>query len=160
MRYSSAFFLTSKYKIVGEAMPFKDLERRREYQREYMRRWYQENKARHIGYVRSREKRIKAWLREYKESLGCEMCGETHPACLEFHHTNSQEKRFNMGRLDAYLSLKLIRTEIAKCRLLCANCHRKEHWDERHAKSQAKPLSNDKRITVDEKSNRNPFFSD
>jgi hypothetical protein len=111
-------------------MPIKDVEKRREYQREYMRRWYQENKATHIAYVRSRESRIKAWLRDYKQSIGCEDCGETHPACLEFHHTDPSEKKFSIGRVRDYLSVRLLKTEIAKCRLLCANCHRKRHWKE------------------------------
>src|SRR5205085_9899757 len=102
----------------------KDPIKRREYQRAYMRHWYEENKAKHIALVRGREKKIKAWLREYKESLGCEVCGETHPACLEFHHINPKEKRFSVGRLNDYLSVRLMKSEIAKCRLLCANCHR------------------------------------
>jgi len=83
-------------------MPLKDKEKRREYQREYMRRWYQENKARHINFVRNRDKRIRAWLREYKETLGCEVCGETHPACLEFHHINPNEKKFSLGRINTF----------------------------------------------------------
>src|SRR2546430_1838561 len=98
-------------------MPLKDKERRREYQREYMRRWYQKNKVKHIALVRGREKRIKAWLREYKESVGCGVCGETHPACLEFHHVNRHEKKFTVGRVNNYLSVRLIKSEIAKCRL-------------------------------------------
>jgi len=32
-------------------MPIKDKEKRREYQREYMRGWYQKNKAKHIASV-------------------------------------------------------------------------------------------------------------
>jgi len=83
-------------------MPLKDKEKRREYQREYMRRWYQENKAKHISFVRNRDKRIRTWLREYKESLGCEACGETHPACLEFHHIDPNEKKFSLGRINTF----------------------------------------------------------
>ena len=139
-------------------MPLKDPEKRREYQRAYMRSWYQKNKTKHIALVRGREKRIKEWLREYKESLGCEVCGETHPACLEFHHINPQEKGFSVGRLNDYLSVRIIQKEIAKCRLLCANCHRKEHWNERRARTQSKLSQNEKRITTDEKPRRNPFF--
>src|SRR5436305_14638032 len=102
-------------------MPYKDPEKRREYQREYKRRWYQKNKAEHIALVRGREKKIQAWLREYKEIRGCEVCGETQPSCLAFHHINPREKRFSVGRVNDYLSLRLIRTEIAKCSLLCCN---------------------------------------
>ncbi len=138
-------------------MPLKDPEKRREYQRNYMRCWYQENKAKHIALVRGREKRIKAWLREYKESLGCETCGETHPACLEFHHLNPREKKFSVGRINDFLSVRLIQSEIAS-RLLCANCHRKEHWNEHHAQAQNKLSPNKKRMTIDERSNRNPFY--
>ena len=140
-------------------MPCKDPEKRREYQRTYMRGWYQKNKVKHIALVRGREKQIMVWLREYKESLGCEVCGETHPACLEFHHINPQEKNFSIGRPDDYISVRLLQTEIAKCRLLCAKCHRKEHWSELQAKTQAKLLPNEKRTTIDGRSHRNPFFS-
>lgn len=111
-------------------MPIKDREKRREYQREYMRKWYQENKAKHISYVRNRDKKVKNWLKEYKATLKCEKCEENHPACLEFHHINPQEKKFSIGRMDC-LSWRLLRAEIAKCHVLCANCHRKEHYKQK-----------------------------
>jgi hypothetical protein len=123
-----------------------------------MRRWYQANKEKHIALVRSREKKIKAWLREYKEFLGCELCGETHPACLEFHHVNPHEKKFSVSRVNVYLSVRLLRREIAKCRLLCANCHRKEHWDERHPKTTDSNATNKKRIMLRSLIQHNPFF--
>lgn len=109
-------------------MPYKDPEKRREYQRNYMRSWYQNNKSTHIAYVRNRDRKIEAWLKEYKLSLSCLSCGETHPACLEFHHINPQEKKFTIGRQERRVSLKSLQEEIAKCRVLCANCHRKEHY--------------------------------
>ena len=112
-------------------MPFKDKEKRREYQREYMRKWYEENKAKHISYVRNRDKKIKNWLKEYKSSLKCEICGENHPACLDFHHINPNEKSFALGRVNKFLSIKLLQSEIAKCKILCANCHRKEHYKQK-----------------------------
>jgi hypothetical protein len=113
-------------------MPLKDKEKRREYQREYMRKWYLNNKTTHISYVRNRDKKIKAWLKEYKQSLKCEDCGENHPACLDFHHRDPGEKKFSIGRLKDYMSMRLLQSEIAKCRVLCSNCHRKRHWDERN----------------------------
>lgn len=114
-------------------MSHKKTEKRREYHKEYMRKWYQENKSKHIAYVRARDKRIKEWLTEYKQSLICEVCGENHPACLEFHHINPQEKDFAIGRMRDKSSWSKLKDEIAKCRVLCANCHRKEHWSQRHA---------------------------
>ena len=112
-------------------MPLKDKEKRREYHKEYMRNWYQKNKAKHIAYVRNRDRKIKDWLKEYKKSLQCEECGENHPACLDFHHINPKEKTFALGRINKFLSIKLLQNEIAKCRVLCANCHRKEHHEQR-----------------------------
>ena len=109
-------------------MPLKDPEKRREYHREYMRDWYQRNKASHIAYVRKREKKIRAWFKEYKQSIVCEKCGETHTACLEFHHIDPKEKKFALGRVSHKSSKKILLAEIAKCRVLCANCHRKENW--------------------------------
>ena len=112
-------------------MPLRDKEKRREYQREYMRDWYQRNKAKHIACVRKRDKKIKAWLQEYKKTLKCEECGENHPACLDFHHINPEDKKFSIARINDYLSWGLLKAEIAKCCILCANCHRKKHYNER-----------------------------
>lgn len=112
-------------------MPYKDKEKRREYRKEYMRKWYEKNKAKHIAYVRNRDKKIKDWLKEYKSSLNCENCGENHPACLDFHHIDPKEKDFAPGRINKFLSIKLLQNEIAKCRVLCANRHRKEHYSQK-----------------------------
>lgn len=122
-------------------MPHKDREKRREYQREYMQRWYQENKAKHISYVRNRDRKIEEWLKQYKLTLSCETCEENHPACLEFHHINPQEKKFTIGRQERRVSLQSLQDEIAKCRVLCANCHRKEHSRQRESKRRAAQLS-------------------
>lgn len=112
-------------------MPFKDLEKKRAYQREYKRRWYQENKSKHISYVRNREMGMDAWFRKYKETLSCEVCGENHPACLEFHHIDPSQKKFSVSARRDRPSLKQLQEEIAKCRVLCANCHRKEHYKQK-----------------------------
>jgi hypothetical protein len=97
-----------------------------------MQSWYQENKAKHISYVRNRGKKIEAWFREYKSKPCCEKCGENHFAYLDSHHKDPQDKKFAIGRPRNRGSLKGLKEEIAKCRILCANCHRKQHWNERH----------------------------
>lgn len=136
-------------------MPYKDPEKRREYQREYKRRWYRLNKAAHIRYVRNRDGRMQEWFREYKKTLACEVCGENHPACLDFHHVDPREKKFSVSTRHDRPSMKALLAEIAKCRVLCSNCHRKEHWEERATKR----LSRDeKRTTIEGVSNRNPFL--
>lgn len=57
----------------------------------------------------------------------CTDCGETNPEVLEFDHLPGFEKRFEIGRAvtASTRSWTLILTEIAKCEVVCANCHRK-----------------------------------
>jgi hypothetical protein len=109
-------------------MPFKDIEKYRAYQREYKKRWYQKNKAKHISYVRKREIGMETWFRQYKATLRCEICGESHPACLDFHHIDPSRKKFSVSAKRDRPSLKQLQEEIAKCQVLCTNCHRKEHY--------------------------------
>src|ERR1700748_1295540 len=97
-------------------MPFKDPEKKRAYQREYKRRWYQENKRLDISYVRNHDTKVEAWFREYKKTLSCEDCGENHPACLDFHHVNPSEKSFSVSHKRNRPSLEKLKEEIAKCR--------------------------------------------
>lgn len=80
----------------------------REYQREYQ-RMYQ------------REKR--AWLQTLKEGKPCISCGtEYHPAAMQWHHRDPSKKTSEVSRLASYSKARILE-EIAKCDLMCANCH-------------------------------------
>jgi hypothetical protein len=71
------------------------------------------------------------WLREYKRTLACGMCRENHPACLDFHHRDPTQKDFRISALGCMgWSKERVLAEIAKCDVLCANCHRKLHYDD------------------------------
>ena len=61
---------------------------------------------------------------------GCVRCGESDLACLDFHHRDPSEKEGHIGHIRRF-SVERINAEIAKCDVLCANCHRKHHRDER-----------------------------
>jgi len=75
----------------------------------------------------SKEERLRAWTYEYKREKGCKRCGEDDAVCLQFHHV--EEKRMGVGRMIAYsYPESLIRAEVQRCVVLCANCHRKEHY--------------------------------
>jgi len=66
---------------------------------------------------------------------GCMDCGETHPAVLQLHHREGEpyDKRYRSARAmvthcrpqDAVIK------ELAKCDVLCANCHLKRHYNEK-----------------------------
>lgn len=64
-----------------------------------------------------------------------EGCDETHPVALQFHHRDPSIKKFmvNSKTLSSPKKYpwKEILLEIAKCDLLCANCHSKvgSIWD-------------------------------
>ena len=106
-------------------MPIKDIQKRREYRR----KWYALNKKSEQAHVNRRKKEITNWFKKYKESLHCLMCGETHPATLDFHHKNRTDKEFGINtRVHSGYSIDKIKQEIEKCEVLCANCHRKLHY--------------------------------
>lgn len=114
-------------------MAFKDEEKRRAYFREYNKGWYQRHKDRLLEKRRQHDEDLRMWLRRLKSKLRCEMCGENHPACLQFHHREKEEKNFTIS--NAVLrgtSIKSLINEIKKCDVLCVNCHAKRHWRETH----------------------------
>lgn len=73
--------------------------------------------------------RVKRWqkkkrLVEYKGGE-CERCGVTpeYIAAFDFHHRDPDEKSFNVG-MQINRAEDVLREEVDKCDLLCANCHR------------------------------------
>jgi formate-dependent nitrite reductase cytochrome c552 subunit len=55
----------------------------------------------------------------------CMLCGyDKHPAVLDFHHVDPLTKSFGISSGGFSRSWASIKSEIAKCVLVCANCHR------------------------------------
>ena len=97
--------------------------------REYRRKWYAKNRKSEIGHVKRRKLEIRKWLKEYKKTLKCSRCSENHPATIDFHHKDKSEKDQDISYFVAFgYSIDRIKREIEKCDILCANCHRKEHY--------------------------------
>jgi hypothetical protein len=72
------------------------------------------------------QKRRRDILNAVKVEIGCKRCGyNEHPAALHFHHVRGP-KLFNIGRSMGY-SAAVMEAEIAKCDVLCADCHHAEH---------------------------------
>lgn len=58
----------------------------------------------------------------------CALCGKTYPLQVyDFHHICPSEKDFNIGNKHATVKWEIVKKEIDKCLLLCANCHRLIH---------------------------------
>ena len=65
----------------------------------------------------------KKFIRRVKLFLGCYVCGyKEHPHALHFDHIDIKNKKKEVSGLVTY-SLSIIKNEIRKCRVLCANCH-------------------------------------
>lgn len=98
-------------------------------QRSYFRNKYHElpadRKRRRQAIARRRVREIQAWLKAYKETQSCERCGESSSVALDFHHLRDKEVLISRAPSLGW-SIKRIQAEIAKCIVLCANCHRKE----------------------------------
>lgn len=92
--------------------------------------WGREYYIKHKKEVRVREKLRREKVREFVESkrLACSSCGETDVVCLDFHHRNPKAKECGIGlAIRKGWSVARVAREIAKCDVLCANCHRKAH---------------------------------
>ena len=121
-------------------MPFKDKSRYqseewKEYQRTYQRSWHQRHKEKRLARIYQKKAAIYEYVQQIKSQLHCVDCGQRHPAALQFHHLNAQDKQFNIA--DAVrngISLDRIKKEISKCIVLCANCHLIRHYNMRNKK--------------------------
>ena len=81
-------------------------------------------------YNKQRRKIRRQYINDYKSSRGCKLCGYNKCAeALVFHHPND-DKKFGISELTTH-SLEKLKKEMAKCEVLCANCHREVHTDER-----------------------------
>jgi hypothetical protein len=69
------------------------------------------------------------WIRQYKLDQGCSICGYNKCArALEFHHIDPNVKEYSVTKMALRKhSLQRIKTEIAKCVIVCANCHAEIH---------------------------------
>lgn len=78
--------------------------------------------------------RLRAMKKKVVEMKGgkCERCG--YDKCidaLEFHHLDPTTKDFKLANTGSAPSFEKYLEETNKCILLCANCHREEHWRQR-----------------------------
>lgn len=79
--------------------------------------------------VTKRRKRIRLMAVNYKGGR-CMRCGYSKcSGALDFHHTDSKGKNFGISKGGITRSWERVKKEVDKCILICANCHREEHWN-------------------------------
>lgn len=81
----------------------------------------------HIDRVKTNNKKRRDLFLLWKSTLACSVCGETHRNCIDFHHLNPLEKDSCVGDVAGSYGINRIKEEIAKCAILCKNCHVKVH---------------------------------
>lgn len=68
-------------------------------------------------------------IQDYKANKGCAICGDKRHWVLDLHHIDSDTKEQNISyMLRKNYSWTKIKTELDKCEVLCANCHRDYHY--------------------------------
>ena len=108
-------------------MPHKCPEEARAWRRKW---WKQAHNSREKQNAAARQRReaINTFLRAHKVEVGCADCDYcAHHAALEFHHEGQKDINLSLAK-----SLGQARREMAKCVVLCANCHRLRHWQMHH----------------------------
>jgi hypothetical protein len=72
-----------------------------------------------------------AQVNMYKTEAGCKVCGERRAWCLDFHHRDPDTKSFQLQHREMLRRWDVIVEEMLKCDVLCANCHRDHHYQEK-----------------------------
>ena len=104
-------------------MPYKDTSDPR--QKIAQKKYYEANKDLYKSHRDRIRSEIQQFIGQYKESRGCTDCGVHYPAVvLDLDHLPGTEKLCNPSQLVHKGSWSLVHSELAKCEVVCANCHR------------------------------------
>lgn len=107
----------------------------REKNRDALRARYDENIPQIRAWAAARVERNRDRLRDLK-NRPCADCGNRFPPeCMDFDHIRG-EKRADIAQLAHYRGA-VLEAELAKCELVCANCHRIRTVARRRAKKTA-----------------------
>ena len=92
-------------------------------------RYYENRQHYRNSHSKSRNKLREEYARkvfEYLKNHSCIICGESDPIVLEFDHRDRNDKIESVSVMTRNSSWERIESEIKKCDVLCANCHRRK----------------------------------
>jgi len=89
--------------------------------------WYKKNSDTQKLRVRNNKKKIREFIWNYLTEHPCIGCLEADPIVLEFNHRDPSKKSFNISEAPTLgVGIQKLKSEIAKCDVYCANCHRRK----------------------------------
>lgn len=116
-------FVKDKNKPLGHSFCCKqchNTEARRTFKEEYPK-----DKEKYLRTRRDYRDRERQKMKEFLSDKSCMDCGNTDWRVFEFDHRDPSIKEFNIGdRLRTKGSFESCAEEIAKCDIVCANCHK------------------------------------
>lgn len=85
------------------------------------RKHYLKNKQRYIDNAIAAKEKLRAHIRAVKDTP-CLDCGIKYPYyVMQFDHI--RDKKYHVSRLVSSNNMKKLEAELAKCEIVCANCH-------------------------------------
>jgi ATP-dependent Lon protease len=106
-------------------MPYKDPEKQKEAQKKSYFKNIDKNRIKNKTY---REK-VREYVRVQKESNPCVDCGVAYPYyVMEYDHIEDNKIR-TVAKITSSGSMDQVIKEIAKCELICSNCHKIRTWE-------------------------------
>ena len=90
----------------------------------YLRSHYEKNKQYYKDKAIIGRNKFNEWYRKQKEKP-CADCDNSYPYyVMDFDHTDSSNKENTVSKLATRGKRQEVTEEIAKCELVCSNCHR------------------------------------
>lgn len=106
---------------------------------ESSRKYYQKNKTLYAKRATTNKRRAQIFVAESKSGKPCMDCGVSYPPyVMDYDHRDPDDKIDNLSAmaLRGWSNARLA-VEIAKCDLVCSNCHRERTHQRRFAEARA-----------------------
>jgi L-lysine 2,3-aminomutase len=106
-------------------MPYKDPIKAKAYAKEH----YKKNKPQYLSrakkFTKNNRKAVRDWVWTYYTEHPCVDCGASDPLVLQFDHL--RDKKFSIADgVNRSFSLEVLKAEVEKCEVRCANCHQRK----------------------------------
>ena len=129
MTMNKRYYLDNREKILKQNKDYSKTKKGKAVHKKAVEKFKRKNPEIATVYSRAYRDKRRKFIRDYKLSNGCAICGYNKCAsALEFHHKG--DKKF-LVNVSSSKSIKNIKKEMEKCMVLCANCHRELHDKER-----------------------------